>query len=116
MTAYQLVGGGWSGAIDLGNTGSGGIGPITAMRRTSGQIMLFARNGYDGVSATWQGAINSSFVGWTDLQNQFPAYPAAATDANGHGVVAGVGVDGRLYIRREVSGVGSFGAWTVAGD
>jgi hypothetical protein len=111
MTAWELVGGGWSDPWDMGNTGTGGYGPIAAMRRTSGEILLFARNGYDGVSANWQGAVNAGFVGWSDLQGQFPSYPAAATDANGNAVVTAVGVDGILYVKRETAGLGTFGDW-----
>jgi LmbE family N-acetylglucosaminyl deacetylase len=116
MTSWEEVGGGWAGAWDLGNTGTGGTGPIAAMRRTSGEILIFARNGYGGVSANWQASINAGFVGWSDLQNQVPAYPAGATDANGNAVVAIVGVDLGLHVRREHGGLGAFGGWTRQGN
>jgi hypothetical protein len=116
ITRYQLSGGGW-GQANLGNTGSGGTGAIAAMRRASGQIMLFARNGFGGVSANWQRSINSSFGSmWTDLQNQTPTFPSAATDANGNATVGIVSVEGELRIRREVGGLGSFGAWGTVGS
>jgi len=115
MTSYQLTGGGWAQA-DLGNTGTGGTGAIAAMRRTSGNILLFARNGFDGISANWQPSINSSFnATWSDLQNQVPTFPSAATDASGHAVVGVVGLEGELQIRRETGSVGSFGPWTAVG-
>lgn len=116
ITKYQLSGTGW-GQTDLGNTGSGGTGPIAAIRRPSGHIMVFARNGFDGVSANWQGTINSSFgATWTDLQGQTPTFPSAATDANGLVTVGHVSLEGQLRIRRETAGVGSFGPWVLVGN
>jgi hypothetical protein len=114
VTQFERPAGGW-GAVNLGNTGTGGTGPIAAIRRTSGHIMLFARNGFGGISTDWQGVANSSFVGWTDLQNQVPSFPSAASDAGGHAVVAMLDFQGRLQVRRETGGLGSFGPWTIVG-
>jgi len=116
MTEYERVGGGWSGIVDLGNTGTGGSGPIAAIRRSSGHIMLFARNGYDGISANWQGAVNSSFAtSWTDLQGEVPAFQTAGCDGAGHAAVAVLSLEGELRIRRETTGVGGFGPWSTVG-
>jgi hypothetical protein len=116
-TAFFTPGGIWStNLVDLG--GHGGAGPVAAMlREASGQIMLFARNNYSGVSTVWQAAPNASFnAAWVDLGGLIPAFPAAACDANGRVVLATVGVGGQLYIRRETTAsIGSFGPWTPVG-
>lgn len=119
LTTYFTNQGTWStSAVDL--AGDGGIGPIASMLRgASGQIMLLARNDYNGVSANWQVAPNSAFqASWLDLGGEIPGFPSSANDATGRVVMAALGTDGRLYIRRETSpnSIGSFGPWTVVGN
>ena len=117
FTNYVTSGTNWSSPVtDLG--GHGGIGPIASMlQTTSGRIMLFERNDYNGVSACWQSAPNDVFGGWVDLGGIISGLPAAATDGAGRAVVAAIGTDNRLYIRREMSGSvpGSFAGWQVVG-
>jgi LmbE family N-acetylglucosaminyl deacetylase len=117
-TAFVNGSGVWStNLVDLG--GPGGIGPVAAMlRTTSGQIMLFARNDYNGVNASWQGTPNASFNGiWQDIGGVTPSFPAAAVDGTGRVVAAAIGTDGMLWIQREVAlgSTGSFNGWNPVG-
>ena len=117
-TAFVTPSGTWStNLVDLG--GPGGIGPVAAMLRpASGQIMLFARNDYHGVAASWQGSPNSSFLGfWQDIGGVTPSFPAAAVDGSARVTAAVIGTDGMLWIQREVTFgvIGSFNGWVPVG-
>jgi LmbE family N-acetylglucosaminyl deacetylase len=106
--------------------GDAGTGPVAALQRAgTGQIMLFERNSWGGISETQQSAPNSSFnTQWQVLsasdptQPRFEEYPAAAMDGAGRVVVLAKGSDGKMYARRESSAaaVGSFDGWTQAGN
>ena len=100
--------------------GDAGAGPVAALHRESGgQIMLFERNVWDGISETRQGAPNGAFVvDWSILGSMVNEYPAAATDGSGRTVVVVKGPDGYLYMQREVSPAasGDFGPWARIGD
>jgi hypothetical protein len=115
-TYYTNTGGTWSGPVVL--YGDLGAGPVAAITRSSGEIMLFERNVWHGISATWQLAPNSSFqLQWTILGGYLEEYPAGATDASGHTVLVVKRPDGRLYLSRESSAsLGSFGPWTAVGS
>jgi hypothetical protein len=79
--------------------------------------MIFARNGYGGVSANWQAVAGGAFTPqWTDLGNQITTYPSATTDAYSRQVLSIVGTDGRLYLRTEYGPPGFFGFWTQVGN
>lgn len=127
ITAWQNSSGQWLGGIsNVGGTvyGDAGAGPVAAIQRGgTGHIMLFERNLNARISATWQGAPNSSFVlQWAILGGPGSAqlmqeYPSAATDNLGRAVLIVKGSDGRLYINREssASSVGSFAGWVQIG-
>lgn len=117
-TAFQSTTGGWStNLVNLNNTSTGGTGPLAAMRRSTGQIMLFSRNGYDGISTNWQVANNSSFSStWTDLGGMTSQFASAANDVNGNAVLGVLGIDNSLWIRRETCGIGSFAGFQRVGD
>ncbi len=116
LTLYQS-GGVWNGPVIL--YGDAGAGPVAAIRRgTGGQIMLFERNVWDGVSETHQVAPNSEFVlQWQILGGLLNEYPAAATDIFGRTVLVVKGLDGNLYMRREASPslIDTFEPWTPIG-
>lgn len=124
MTAWQNTSGAWTGGAPTvpGSVlyGDAGVGPVAAIRRGgSGHIMIFERNTWHGLSATWQATPNSSFVTQWQLFGGFAEeYPAAATDAAGRAVVLAKGGDGKMYMRRETSAgaFGSFGAWQAVGN
>src|SRR5262249_51568254 len=81
LTVYQAVDGSWQGPVVL--YGDAGAGPVAAIRRGgSGEIMLFERNVWGGISATEQTAPNDVFVlQWQILsQKLLNEYPAATTD------------------------------------
>ena len=116
LTVYQ------SNGLIYGPTvlyGDAGAGPVAAIRREStGEIMLFERNFWGGISETNQTAPNGNFfLQWQILGNAVNEYPAAATDNFGRAVLVVKGIDGKLYMKRELSGtsLGSFGPWTVIG-
>lgn len=111
-TVYEISSGYWSGPVLL--YGDAGVGPVAAIRREgSGHIMLFERNVWSGISATWQIKPNDVFgLQWTVLGGFLYEYPSAATDGNGRVVLMVKGLDGRLYLQREsTTAVGSFGPW-----
>jgi GlcNAc-PI de-N-acetylase len=116
MTLYQS-GGVWHGPVVL--YGDAGAGPVAAIRRAgTGEIMLFERNVWYGISETNQVAPNSNFsLQWTILGGQLNEYPAAATDKFGRTMVVVKGLDGNLYMRRELSPTlgGNFGPWVLLG-
>jgi hypothetical protein len=114
-TAYEVSPGYWTGTVVL--YGDAGTGPVAAIRREgTGEIMLFERNVWTGVSTTFQQAPNDIFYPqWMVLAAFALEYPAAATDGLGHAVVAVKGPEGALYINRESSGIGSFGSWAPVG-
>jgi hypothetical protein len=116
LTLYQSNGV-WKGPVVL--YGDAGTGPVAAIRRgTGGQIMLFERNVWDGISETHQVAPNSEFVlQWQILGGLLNEYPAAATDIFGRTVLVVKGLDGNLYMRREVwpSLIDTFEPWMAIG-
>ncbi|MBL9021311.1 MAG: discoidin domain-containing protein [Myxococcales bacterium] len=119
-TLGQYVGGEGGGGILYGDAGTG---PVAAIRRGgTGHIMLFERNYQGRVSATWQSSPNSSFVLQWDIlggpgEGQLmEEFPSATTDNLGRAVVLAKASDGRLYMKREASGLGTFGAWTQVGN
>ncbi len=118
LTVYETRNGTWAGPVVL--FGDAGVGPVAAIRRAgTGHIMLFERNVWAGISATWQVAPNDVFyLQWQVLGGYLNEYPAATTDAFGRVVVAVKGGDGRLYLRREASAavLGSFGPWAVVDE
>jgi LmbE family N-acetylglucosaminyl deacetylase len=95
--------------------GDAGVGPVAALLRpASGHIMLFERNVWQGISATWQQAPNDIFyLQWAILGGFLNEYPSAASDSAGRAVVAVKGGDGRLYYQRETAGIGSFADWAA---
>ncbi len=102
--------------------GDAGVGPVAAIRREgTGEIMLFERNVWDGISELNQVAPNNGFalqsLQWQLLGGKVNEYPAAATDAFGRAVVVVKGLDGNLYMRRELAPprVGIFGPWELIG-
>lgn len=115
LSVYQTPGGLWAGPVIL--YGDSGVGPVAAIRRDiTGHIMLFERNVWSGISATWQVAPNDVFYPqWQILGGYLNEYPAATTDAFGRVVVAVKGGDGRLYLRREAfaAPIGSFEPWAL---
>jgi len=117
-TYWVTPSGSWTGPAVL--YGDAGVGPIAAVRREgSGHIMLFERNTWNGISADWQVAPNSSFsTQWSSRGGVLEEYAAAATDGAGCEVVAVKGTAGTLWIQRESSSsaVGDFGAWILAGN
>jgi hypothetical protein len=114
ITYYTNTSGTWVGPVIL--YGDSGVGPVAAIMRSSGEIELFERNVWHGISATWQVAPNSSFqLQWTILGGYLEEYPAAAPDVNGETALVVKGGDGRLYLSREAAGTGSFGSYSVIG-
>jgi GlcNAc-PI de-N-acetylase len=102
--------------------GDAGAGPVAAIRREStGEIMLFERNVWNGISELRQASPNNAFAGqslqWEILGGLLNEYPAAATDRFGRVVVIVKGLDGQLYMRRErlPTASGSFAPWQVVG-
>ena len=80
--------------------------------------MLFERNAFGGVSYTAQVGPNTSFsLQWVDLGGLIPAFPSAAADGAGRTVVAAVGTDARLYVRRQStpSPIADFEPWVAVG-
>jgi LmbE family N-acetylglucosaminyl deacetylase len=119
-TAFQTaVDGPWSTSL-VNLYGDAGIGPVAAMRHdSSGIIMLFERNAFGGVSMTGQIGPNTYFgLQWVDLGGLIPNFPSAAVDGAGRTVVATVGIDGQLYLRRQLSAnpADAFGSWTPVGQ
>jgi hypothetical protein len=117
-TAWVNTAGTWSGPAYL--YGDAGGGPIAAIRRGgTGEIMLFERNTWNGLSTTRQYDPNGPFILQWNLRNGLlEEYPAAATDGLGRVVVVVKGSDGKLYYQREssASAIGDFGGWTIAGN
>lgn len=120
LTAYE------AGGVIYGPTvlyGDAGAGPVAAIRREStGEIILFERNVWGGISEIQQSGPNGDFspFQWqilADASSQINEYPAAATDKSGRAVVVVKGLDGKLYMCRELSStsIGVFGAWTLVG-
>jgi hypothetical protein len=76
--------------------------------------MLFERNVWQGISATWQQAPNDVFyLQWAILGGFLNEYPSATSDSAGRAVVSVKGGDGRLYTRRETGAIGSFADWAA---
>lgn len=104
-TAYQeAVDGSWStNLVDL--EGDAGLGPVAAfLHEPGGLITIFERNAYGGVSGTAQVGPNNVFdLEWKDFGGLIPGLPTAASDFEGKTVLATVGIDGNLYIRRQLS-------------
>jgi hypothetical protein len=117
-TAWVNTSGAWQGPAVL--YGDAGSGPVAAIRRGgTGEIMLFERNTWNGISTTRQVSPNSSFNTQWDLRGgMLDEYPAAATDNLGRVVVAVKGSDGHLWLQRESSSTsaGSFGNWFSVGN
>jgi hypothetical protein len=83
---------------------------VAAITGAGTNIELFERNVWNGISATWQIAPNDVFqLQWTIGGGAIIEYPAAAVDALGQDVLMVKGMDGRPYITRAMSGLGSFG-------
>lgn len=112
-TVYEISSGYWSGQVLL--YGDAGVGPVAAIRReSSGHIMLFERNVWSGISATWQINANDIFgLQWVVLGGFLYEYPSAVTDGNGRVALMVKGLDGRLYMQREGVAIGSFGPWVA---
>jgi hypothetical protein len=114
ITYYTTPSGAWAGPVLL--YGDSGEGPVAAMTRSSGEIQLFERNVWHGISATSQTGPNTVFqLQWSVLGGYVDEYPAAATDGNGRTALLVKGGDGRLYVSREQSGINSFGGFTTVG-
>jgi LmbE family N-acetylglucosaminyl deacetylase len=119
-TAYQeAVDGSWStNLVDL--EGDAGLGPIAAfLHESGGLITIFERNAYGGVSGTAQIGPNNVFdLEWDDFGGLIPGLPTAAIDFEGKTVLATVGINGNLYIRRQVSAnpQDPFEPWTEVGS
>jgi hypothetical protein len=117
LTEWVNTSGAWTGPSVL--DGDAGVGPVAAIRRGgTGEIMLFERNTWNGLSITRQVSANSAFsTQWSLLGGLFEEYPAAATDAAGRVVVAVKSANGVLYLQRESSStaVGSFGGYFAVG-
>jgi len=103
----QSVGGAWSFETDL--FGDHGHGPLAVVMHPSGPLQLFELNYYGGVSGISEAGPNGSFYPfqWQDLGGNLVHYPSAAIDSTGRTVLAGFGLDGRLYMRRQQSGLAS---------
>jgi hypothetical protein len=118
LTEWVARDGQWNGPAVL--YGDAGVGPVAAIRRDgSGEIMLFERNTWNGLSTTGQSGPNTSFVlQWNLRGGVLEEYPAAATDGLGRVVVMVKGVDGKLYYQREssASAIGDFHGWVQAGE
>jgi hypothetical protein len=113
-TYYATGNGEWTGPVAL--YGDSGAGPVGAITRGSGEIMLFERNFWHEISTTWQLAPNDVFqLQWTRLGGYLEEYPAGATDKLGHAVVVAKGTNGKLYLSRESGGLGSFGPFIAIG-
>ena len=111
MTYYTTTSGSWAGPVLL--YGDSGVGPVAAINGSGGVIELYERNVWNGISASWQLALNDVFqLQWTILGGFIIEYPTAAVDAFGHDVVMVKGIDGKLYISRATSGPGTFGAFS----
>ena len=111
MTYYTTPSGSWAGSVLL--YGDSGVGPVAAITGAGGNIELFERNVWNGISATWQIAPNDVFqLQWTILAGFIIEYPSAATDALGQDVLMVKGMDGKLYINRATSGLGTFGGFS----
>jgi len=114
MTYYTTPAHAWAGPVLL--YGDSGVGPVAAMTRSSGEIQLFERNVWHGISATSQIAPNDVFqLQWAIPGGYLDEYPAAAADAKGKTVLIVKGGDGRLYLSRESAGTDSFGSYVVVG-
>ena len=117
-TAWVNTAGSWSGPEYL--YGDAGEGPVAAIRRGStGEIEIFERNTWNGLSLTRQQSPNSIFITqWNLRGGLLEEYPAAATDNLGRVVVVVKGSDGKLYLEREssASAPGDFGSWILAGS
>jgi hypothetical protein len=114
ITYYTTSSGEWTGPVLL--YGDDGAGPVAAITGGGGEITLFERNVWHGISATWQLAPNEVFqLQWTILGNYLEEYPAGGTDKLGHAVVVVKGTDGKLYLSRESGGLGSFGPFIAIG-
>jgi hypothetical protein len=111
LTYYTTTSGSWAGPVLL--YGDSGAGPIAAVTGSGGNIELFERNVWNGISATWQIAPNDVFqLQWTVLGGYIIEYPSAAIDSLGHEVLMVKGMDGRLYINRANSGFGTFSGYS----
>jgi hypothetical protein len=118
-TFESAVGGPWyPSPVELG--GQGGVGQpalLTAPPGADARIMVFERNDAAGVSMTKQSAPDSPYEAWADLGGTILDYPAATVDSTGAVFVFAIGIDGALYVRKQVSpGANSaFGAWQLIG-
>jgi len=118
LTEWVAGNGQWSGPAVL--YGDAGVGPVAAIRRGgTGEIMLFERNTWNGLSTTRQLGPNTAFIlQWNLRGGLLEDYPAAATDNLGRVVVVVKGSDGKLYLQREssASAIGDFSNWIAAGS
>jgi LmbE family N-acetylglucosaminyl deacetylase len=118
-TTWETPAGPWAAPGIL--YGDAGTGDVAAIRRGgTGEILLFERNVWGGISQTQQTAPNGGFS-WWQWQilggGPFDELPTATTDGAGRVVVLAKGEDGALNLRRETSSatVGAFDPWMTVG-
>ncbi|NJC69452.1 hypothetical protein HC031_06920 [Planosporangium thailandense] len=103
--------------------GQGGVGEPTLFtagvetRLNDVRIFAFTRNGGGGVSMTRQTGSNQPYGGWQDLGGAIVDYPAVEQESSGLLDLFAVGLDGKLYINKQVSAstTASFGGWKLVG-
>jgi hypothetical protein len=114
--------GGWrTQIVDIG--GQGGIGEpavttsVVERHIADARIFVVTRNGGGGVSVNRQAGPNQPYGQWQDLGGLIVDYPVAAQDTGERVNVFGLGLDGRLYRRRQTAAsvTADFGPWTLVG-
>ncbi|MFC7530581.1 PIG-L family deacetylase [Actinoplanes sp. GCM10030250] len=110
------VGGAWpGGGADFG--GPDGLGPIAALDRLdagAGDLVMAQRNRFWTVSVAVP-PLKEGRSRWRQLPGMISGAPALAVDAEGRGVLAVLGMDGRLHVSRqeEPGPENRFGAWVT---
>jgi LmbE family N-acetylglucosaminyl deacetylase len=119
IRAYRehAAGGAWpGGGADFG--GPDGIGPIAGLDRPdagASDLVMAQRNRFWTVSVAVP-PVKEGRSRWRPLPGMISGGPALAVDAAGRGVLAVLGMDGRLHISRQETAepTSRFGDWTTA--
>src|SRR4029079_8979461 len=100
-TTWQLPEGGWAAPIGLG--GEPGVGPVAAAVADD-RIVLAARTRSYDICELRQSAANRPFATeWANLAGGVANQPAIGVDDTGRTVIAAVGEDGSLRVRRQAA-------------
>ncbi len=118
VISHQIqVGGSWSPTpvVIGGHAGVGEPALVTAPPGPDARIMVFHRNGGNGVSMAKQLGPDNKYGPWTDLGGVIIDYPAATLTAGGAVVLFTIGTDGAIYLRQQTTpGADSpFGDWQM---